>query len=138
MATGQTIKTQGAELTVADSGNIHRKIGGINNMEGLSAAIAKIMLDDFDNTIMSSRPGRRKSGELTIDLLSDFDNVGQAEAEALRRSGENREYKIVFTEGVLATLTFNALCTNFTLSGVDDDVFKGQISLKVTTKPIKS
>lgn len=138
MATGQTIKTSGLELTIADSGAVHRKIGGCNNINGLSAAVAKIMLDDFDNTIMSSRPGRRKAGECTIDLLLDFDDTGQAEAEAVRVSGAQREFKLVFTEGVLATLTFNARVTNFTINGTDDDVYKGQITLKVTSKPVKS
>lgn len=138
MATGQTIKTQGMQLTVADALNAQTKISGLNNLSGLSAAVNKIALDDFDNLIMSSRPGRRKAGELSIDGLLSLEDPGQLLLWAYRDAGVDTEFRIVFLEGTLDTISFRARVTNITINGTDDDVYKFSATLAVTTKPVRT
>ncbi len=128
-----TIKTQGTVLTWNA-----QAVGEVNSISGLSAPTNKILIGSFADTVMKYRPGRRKAGDFTFGLNFNPDNVVQAAIETDRQAGTLRTVTLVCPEGTIDTITFDAYVMNYTYSADDDDIWKAEITLKITTKPIRS
>lgn len=128
-----TIKTPGIVLTWNSVA-----VGEVSNISGLSSPTNKIPIGSFADTVMKYRPGRRKAGEFTFDVNLNPDDTAQTAIEADRQAGTERVVTLVYPEGTLDTVTFDALVMNSTFSAGDDDIFKGQITLKITSKPLRS
>lgn len=128
-----TTKTQGIVLNWNGAA-----VGEVMNISGLSSPSNKIPIGSFADTVMKYRPGRRKAGEFTFDVNLNPDDTVQAAIEADRQSGTERAVELVFPEGTLNTIGFNGLVMNSTFSAADDDIYKGQLTVKITSKPTRS
>lgn len=128
-----TTKTQGIVLNwnaVA--------VGEVTNISGLSSPTNKIPIGSFADTVMKYRPGRRKAGDFVFDVNLNPDDTAQAAIETDRQAGTEQEVQVVFPEGTVDTITFDGLIMNSTFSADDDDIYKGQITIKITSKPVRS
>ena len=128
-----TIKTQGTILNWNGAA-----VGEVNSVSGLSSPSNKIPIGSFADTVMKSRPGRRKAGEFTFGVNMNPDDTVQAAIETDRQAGTMREVTLVTPEGTINTITFNAYVMNVTFGAEDDDIFKAEITLKIVTTPERS
>jgi hypothetical protein len=128
-----TVKTQGTTITC----NALTE-GEVNSISLSSNPVAEIAIPSFAETVMMYRPGRRKTGDLTIDYNLNPDNTTLVSMDADRLAGTERTVVIVAPEGTLDTITFTALIMDNSLSAKDDDVYKGKLVLKVTSNPVRS
>lgn len=127
------VKTSGIVLNW--NGN---PVGEVTNIGGLSSPTNKIPIGSFADTVMKYRPGRRKAGDCTFDVNFNPDNTVQAALETDRQAGTERAVTIVFPSGSVNTIGFSAKVMNYTYSAEDDNIWKAQITLKITTKPQRS
>lgn len=128
-----TTRTQGTVLTWNG-----QAIGEVTNISGLSAPSTKINITSFADTVMKYRPGRRKAGTFTFGVNFNPDNTVQAAILADRQSDTERTVTLVTPEGTIDTITFTARVMNFTLNGQNSDVWKGEVTLKITSVPVRS
>lgn len=128
-----TVKTQGIVLNWNSSA-----VGEVTNVSGLSSPTNKIPIGSFADTVMKFRPGRRKAGDFVFDVNFNPDDTVQAAIETDRQAGTERAVQLVFPEGTIDTISFNGLVMNSTFSAEDDDIYKGQITIKITSKPTRS
>ena len=131
--TTTTVKTQGTTLTWNSV-----LVGDISNVSGLSSPTNKIDIGSFGDTVVKTRPGRRKAGDFTFDINFNPDNTVQASLYADQITGVERTTILVVPEGTKKTITFSARVMNFTMSADDDNIYKGQVTLRVTSKPVRS
>lgn len=125
-----TIKTMGSVLNWNGV-----PVGEVTNISGLSSPTNKIPIGSFADTVMKYRPGRRKAGDCVFDVNFNPDNTVQAAIETDRQAGNERTVTLVMAEGSVNTITFTALVMNYTYSAEDDNIWKAQITLKITSKP---
>ncbi len=128
-----TVKTSGTTVTWNSA-----TLGEVSAISGLSSPTNKINIGSFADTVMKYRPGRRKAGDITIDLNMNPDNVVQAAVETDRQAGTERAVTIVMSEGSLTTISFTARVMNVTFSADDDNIYKSQITLKLTSTPART
>lgn len=128
-----TVKTAG---TVLNWNSV--AVGEVTNISGLSSPTNKIAIGSFADTVMKYRPGRRKAGDFVFDVNFNPDNTVQAALETDRQAGTERTVTLVTPEGTIDTITFTGLVMNYTISADDDNIYKAQITLKITSKPERS
>ncbi len=128
-----TTKTQGIVLNWNSV-----PVGEVMNITGLSAPTNKIPIGSFADTVMKYRPGRRKAGEFSFEVNLNPDDTVQTALETDRQAGTERVVTLVFPEGTIDTITFDGLVMNSTFSAGDDDIYKGQLTIKITSKPQRS
>lgn len=128
-----TVKTQGTILTWNSVA-----VGEVQNVSGLSSPSNKISIGSFADTVMATRSGRRKAGDFTFDVNFNPDDTSHAALESDRQAGTSRVVTLVAPEGTIDTITFSALVMNYVISADDDNIYKAQITLKITTKPVRS
>jgi len=128
-----TLKTQGTVLNWNGA-----PVGEVFDVSGLSAPSNKINITSFADTIMQYRPGRRKAADFTFSVNYNPDNVVQTAIEADRQADTEREVVLILPEGTINTITFDARVMNWTLSAGDDDIYKAQITLKITSIPLRT
>lgn len=128
-----TVKTPGTTLTYGGT-----SIGEVSGVNGLSSPSNKIFIGSFADTVMKYRPGRRKAGELTLDVNFNPDDTGQTAIETAKQAGTAASTVLTLPEGDINTITFNARVIDFKYGAQDDDIFKGQIVFKLTSKPVRS
>ncbi len=125
-----TIRTQGTILNWNGA-----PVGEVMNVSGLSSPSNKIAIGSFADTVVKTRPGRRKAGDFTFDVNMNPDDTVQIALDADRLADTEREVELILPEGTLTTITFNARIMNWTFSADDDNIYKAQITLKITSIP---
>jgi hypothetical protein len=126
-------KTQGTTLTWHAL-----PVGEVTNVSGLSSPTTKIDIGSFADTVVKTRPGIRKTGTFVFDVNFNQDNTTYIAIEADRATGTERTVVLVAPSGTVKTVTFTAVCLNSTITGKVNDIYKGQITLRVTSKPERS
>ncbi len=113
-------------------------IGEVTNVSGLSSPTNKISIASFADVVMKYRPGRRKAGDFVFDVNMNPDDTSQAALETDRQADTERAVTLVTPEGTIDTITFNARVMNYTFSADDDDIYKAQVTLKITSIPTRT
>lgn len=113
-------------------------VGEVTNISGLSSPSTKIDITSFADTFKSYRPGRRKAGTFVFGVNYNPDNTVQAAMWADRTAGTEREVILVAPSGTTTTITFNALISDMPITTADDNIYKMNITMVITSKPIRS
>ena len=113
-------------------------IGEVMDVGGLSSPTNKINITSFSDTVMSYRPGRRKAGNCTFSMNFNPDNTVQAAMEADRQSGTERTVVLTVPTGTVADITFTGLIMDMPITADDDGIYKQNITIKITSKPVRS
>ena len=126
----ETIKTAG---TIIKWNAV--EVAETNSVGGLSTPSGKIAIPSFADTVMKYRPGRRKTGDFTFDVNFNQDDTSQAALKTDQIAGTERTVVLKLAEGTLNTITFTARVKNITLSADDDNIYKSQLTLRITSVP---
>ncbi len=131
--TTTTVKTSGTVINWNGA-----PVGEVFDVSGGSSPTNKIPIGSFADTVMKYRPGRRKAGDFTFSVNFNPDDTVQSALEADRLSDTEREVEWIMPEGSINTITFNARVMNWTLAASDDDIYKAQLTLKITSIPVRT
>lgn len=139
-----TRKVQRSTLSVQVGEGDELLIGGIENFNGLSSPLNKINIGSWEDLVIKTRPGRKKLGSCTFSLNLNPDDEVQRLLKGMQRSaaleGEDGEAVFVLTqsEGTIKKRTFTAMVSQFGESSSDDGIYKGDITLVVTSNAVRS
>lgn len=114
-----------------------KKIGGINEIDGIEITADTIDVSDFDNETgyREKLASWKEVGDLTCSGFMDGDDVGQDECASLLDSGEVVECEIRFPSKIGKSWTFNASVTGFKTGASIDDAITFEVTFAVTGKP---
>lgn len=122
-----TTKSQGAVLTWGGT-----TLGEITSYSMPGADTPEIDIGSFADTVVKTRPGNPMGGAITFGVNFNPDDTSQSGVEADILTGVERSFAITFPEGTLDTVTCTGRAMDFSINAAKNDIWKGEIMIKVT------
>jgi hypothetical protein len=113
-------------------------IGNISDANGLYEALSKINIGTWEDDRIKTRPGRSSASQFTFNIMYSPDNTVQTTLETDRIAGTVKAVKVQAPSGTTKFINFSAAVLGFTWDGKDNDVFKGTITMQLTTAPVRA
>lgn len=143
------VNTQGTEIFFVSSNSPQAivKLANVTSFDGLGGQASEIDITNFDSLVREFRRGLRDGGTVSLGLNLDPGNAAQSQFWDLENAGTTVYWCIAASDGTAdPTLLGNALVapaartswifqayiSQATTSGQVDDVYRVQVSLRVS------
>lgn len=133
-----TRKVQGTVLSLTRGMDSPITVGEIQNFDGLSTPVNDINIGDWADTVIVTRPGRKKTSEAKFDIIFNPDATVQQALKEMEGTDEEGIWALTQPEGTTDTRTFTAMVAQFGEDAQDDGIYMGHITLAVLTDAERS
>ncbi len=106
-------------------------VGEVLSFSGPGGSAAIIDKTNLASTAREKMMGLPDEGQLTMEVSLDPTDDGQVQLRTDRVSRTRREAILTLTDATNTTLTFNAYCLGFAISGSVDDKITASITLEI-------
>lgn len=129
-----TLQAQGSLVNVGDgaSPEVFNAISQRTAIDGPTEEVPLIDVSNLDSTAREFNVGLKDSGSFTIPIQYDPADTGQARCQALMDARTEGNFQVILTDSPATNWAFVGLVTSFTKSAAIDDVWQGEITIKVS------
>ncbi len=129
-----TLQSQGSLFKAGDgaSPETFNTVGQITAIDGPSTEVPLVDVSNLSSSAREYNVGLKDEGEFTIPVQYDPSDTGQTRCQTLLDNRTTGNFQIELTDSPATVWTFAAYVKSFTKSATIDDVWKGEITLKVS------